>query len=349
MSRLKICHYNHKQRVESIKEEVFLKKYFTIFWQNFLSDSYTWNKKKERDLRNARWDFFRKIIKENGEWIIVTWHNLSDRIETTFLNLLRGTNIPGIRNMSLFDKKNGLTLLRPLINLPKNRILSLCNTYDIPYFIDPTNKNFSISKRNKVRYLIQKYITKNPKKDFLKNFRKLYSCLDNKLLNKEEFLDIKKLKPSTYRHCKTYISFTLPKNKKQLYFLFAYTQTLSGLTEARMVEFMNFFQGRKWWKHVKWWYFFVSHGRWYSLNCPKYKGEIFWNRAPEYICYWKNREKFIIRFARTWDKYRKKPLKKRMINKKIPVFWRNYLLLKIIFLENEEVFFSLLHNSSEKR
>lgn len=53
--------------------------------------------------------------------------------------------------MTFRDYVDGFFQLRPLIGLQKRYIQELCDTYHIPYFIDHTNKNSSLTIRNALR------------------------------------------------------------------------------------------------------------------------------------------------------------------------------------------------------
>ena len=87
--------------------------------------------------------------------MLITWHHLSDRIESTFLHMLRWCSTDGFVSMIKEEKNSHLfegTILRPLLSLSKRYILSLCNKYHIPYVIDTSNQDTTMSKRNKLRH-----------------------------------------------------------------------------------------------------------------------------------------------------------------------------------------------------
>ncbi len=180
-----IAHFNHKFRKESDNEEKFLKKYFEKKWIEFISESYSWKDFRESTLRKFRYNFFKKI----GWWKndLYLWHNLTDRIETTILNISRGTWLKWFLNMKEIDKKN--KIIRPLLNISKKEIQDLCDKNNIPYFIDKTNFDNNISKRNLIRNEIFP-LFEQLWWDFINNFNTIYNQIENILpkFNIEEYL-----------------------------------------------------------------------------------------------------------------------------------------------------------------
>ncbi len=67
------------------------------------------------------------------------------------MNILRGTSLKGLSNMTFCDYRDELFHFRPLIGLQKRYIQELCDVEKIPYFLDPTNKNSSLTIRNALR------------------------------------------------------------------------------------------------------------------------------------------------------------------------------------------------------
>ena len=50
----------------------------------------------EMAARELRYEWFKKIRKEEGYTAVAVAHNLNDNVETLLLNLIRGTGIAGI-------------------------------------------------------------------------------------------------------------------------------------------------------------------------------------------------------------------------------------------------------------
>lgn len=140
---------------------------------------YGWSDDSEQSLRQRRHEQFVNYCHQHNISFLLTWHHLDDRIETTLLNMKRGTNINGISSISVSDSHfldPNITLLRTLINHTKEEIIQYCNDNHIPYLNDPTNTDISYSERNRMRILIQEYLS-TPQ--FYTSFNNLYAFLED--------------------------------------------------------------------------------------------------------------------------------------------------------------------------
>jgi len=95
-------------------------------------------------MREARYEALNNDIDEKE--ILVTAHHRDDKIETFFINLLRGTRLKGLTSIAL--KRNNI--IRPLINISKSQIIEYAKDNDIYFQNDVTNFDNSIS-RNWIR------------------------------------------------------------------------------------------------------------------------------------------------------------------------------------------------------
>ena len=92
--------------------------------------------------------------------VILTAHTETDKIETFFLNLIRGTTIEGTTTLGLCRMINQkIVLARPLIYTTRQYIKFTCRRYFLPLWSDSSNYNYSI-KRNRVRNELIPYLRK---------------------------------------------------------------------------------------------------------------------------------------------------------------------------------------------
>lgn len=84
---------------------------------------------------------------------------MDDRIETSLLNLIRGTSQKGLGNMKFVDEAKNMTTVRPLLNMKKADILALCRKNEISYFTDASNFDDNYTARNKLRNTLIPQIT----------------------------------------------------------------------------------------------------------------------------------------------------------------------------------------------
>ncbi len=99
--------------------------------------------------RELRYDFFRKIMQEDGFDFLSVAHNLDDSIETVFLNMSRGT---GLRGLSGIQARNG-NIIRPLLEVTRAEIVEYVAAQSIAYRDDRTNFE-SHYARNRIRNII---------------------------------------------------------------------------------------------------------------------------------------------------------------------------------------------------
>jgi len=235
-----LAHFNHKFRKESDEEELKLKKIFKN--RNLKVWYYNWNYFTEKCLRQARYNFFKQIWW--GKYRLALWHNLTDRIETSFLNLLRWWWIDWFLNMKKINYKQ--KILRPLLYIPKIQIQQKCEILWIPYFIDKTNFDENVSLRNLIRNKVIS-LFENINFNFYYSFQKLYDQIEEIYPYFDIFQHLKKLNERLYL-----VEF--PK-KNQKFFI---KQLLNyfwvrDLRKWVVDEILQYKQNAKWWGFKQYW------------------------------------------------------------------------------------------------
>lgn len=104
----------------------------------------------EMEARQLRYDWFRERAIELGAEAICVAHHMDDQAETLLLNLIRGTGLQGLSAMHPERTIQGLKILRPLLNISKQEILSYLNSRGQDYVTDSTNLEQD-ALRNKIR------------------------------------------------------------------------------------------------------------------------------------------------------------------------------------------------------
>jgi len=92
----------------------------------------------ETKMREERYRVLFENISEDE--ILLFGHHGDDKIETFFINLLRGTRLKGLS--SIPSESNNLE--RPLLNFSKKEIILLAQEYELPYLDDATNNDNKI-------------------------------------------------------------------------------------------------------------------------------------------------------------------------------------------------------------
>jgi tRNA(Ile)-lysidine synthase len=94
--------------------------------------------------RNARYALIAAEAKKTGAGVVLTAHTLDDQAETVLLRLLRGSGPAGLQAMTErapYPGERGLVLARPLLSLPKARLVATLRRAGIPFADDASNRD----------------------------------------------------------------------------------------------------------------------------------------------------------------------------------------------------------------
>jgi tRNA(Ile)-lysidine synthase len=96
--------------------------------------------------REARYRLLADAARKAGARHILTAHTLDDQAETVLFRLARGSGIAGLRGMARLSPvpasgEREPTLVRPLLCLPKSRLLATLAAAKIPFADDPSNRD----------------------------------------------------------------------------------------------------------------------------------------------------------------------------------------------------------------
>ena len=89
--------------------------------------------------RAARYRLLAAFAARVGAGRIVTAHTLDDQAETILMRLVAGSGTGGLAGMDAVSGKEGVTLVRPFLTVPKARLLATCAAEGWPYLLDPSN------------------------------------------------------------------------------------------------------------------------------------------------------------------------------------------------------------------
>src|SRR5574337_263553 len=99
----------------------------------------------EAQARAARYKFLHRISNKYRADNIITAHHRDDLLETAIINLIRGSGRRGLSAISQNPQ-----ILRPLLGVPKSRLVAYAKKHHLRWREDPTNQN-DIYLRNYVR------------------------------------------------------------------------------------------------------------------------------------------------------------------------------------------------------
>lgn len=89
--------------------------------------------------RTARYDLLAQAARKAKASAILTAHTQDDQAETVLMRLSRGSGIAGLGAMARYTRREGVNLLRPLLDIPKERLIATLKKAKIEYALDPTN------------------------------------------------------------------------------------------------------------------------------------------------------------------------------------------------------------------
>ena len=174
-----VAHINHKVRIESEEEEIFLKNYCldndVIFERkeiiNYPKDNF------HAYAREFRYNFYEELINKYQANYLMTAHHGDDLIETVLMRLVRGSTLNGYTGISLISNYDNYKLVRPLLYMTKDEIKEYNDINNIPYRVDKSNTSDKYT-RNRFRKNILPFL-KEENKDVHLKFLKFSLLLES--------------------------------------------------------------------------------------------------------------------------------------------------------------------------
>ena len=96
--------------------------------------------------RAERYRLLVKAARSAGASHILTAHTRDDQAETFLMRLLRGSGIAGLSAMARESDRYGVMLARPLLAIPKARLVATLNKAKVGYAEDPTNHDTAFTR-----------------------------------------------------------------------------------------------------------------------------------------------------------------------------------------------------------
>lgn len=155
-----VClHVNHKLRPEADTETDYVKDVCAAL--NIPCQIFCWDGEKpenglEAAAREARYKMMTDFCHENNIEYLLTAHQSDDQIETFLMNLGRGSGLYGLSAMLPESVRDGIKILRPLLNVSRAEIKQYCDDNNIKYFVDSMNsdEHYTRVKMRQNRHLL---------------------------------------------------------------------------------------------------------------------------------------------------------------------------------------------------
>ena len=99
------------------------------------SSSRGWNGVKQKTglpaaARAERYRLLARAARASGATHILTAHTRDDQAETLLMRMLRGSGIAGLAAMARETERDGVWLARPLLDIPKSRLVATARPHD---------------------------------------------------------------------------------------------------------------------------------------------------------------------------------------------------------------------------
>jgi tRNA(Ile)-lysidine synthase len=96
--------------------------------------------------RAARYALLFRAARSHGASYVLTAHTLDDQAETVLMRISRGSGIAGLSAMARETMRDGFILVRPLLHVPKSRLIATLDKAGIGYAEDPTNRDVGFTR-----------------------------------------------------------------------------------------------------------------------------------------------------------------------------------------------------------
>lgn len=104
--------------------------------------------------RLARYRLLAQAAQKAGARHVLTAHTLDDQAETLLMRLVRGSGLSGLAAMQRETALAGITIVRPLLDIPKARLLATLRRSGVDHACDPSNRDPRFT-RVRIRGLLQ--------------------------------------------------------------------------------------------------------------------------------------------------------------------------------------------------
>ena len=144
---------NYNLREQSKKELAYAKELAQkhskqIFIKDVQLDNFSNFEKKARDIR---YSFFENLISIHEYEVLITAHQLNDKLEWFMMQLSKGAGLVELLGFNTWEEKQNYKIFKPMLDITKEELLEYLETSQIKYFVDESNYDEKY-KRNYFRH-----------------------------------------------------------------------------------------------------------------------------------------------------------------------------------------------------
>lgn len=145
----------------------------------------------EHRAREERYRFFGYLMQKYAYRYLVTAHQLNDRLEWLMMQFCRGAGLPELLGIRSVDSREGITIIRPLLEHDRHTIETYLNRHNIPHHIDESNADERYT-RNFFRHRYSAPLMRDYRDAIRRSFRYLEEDSES-LIENVEFKTIENL------------------------------------------------------------------------------------------------------------------------------------------------------------
>lgn len=156
-AELHVLIVDHGLRAESAGEAAYTQELISKHFPHVKAEILTWGKANkvvcsmdgdvkslQEQARKARYGLMATYCRAHAIRYLFLGHHQDDQAETVLFRLARGSGLDGLGGMRpLRPYDNDLMLVRPLLDIPKDRLVATCNRYGLEPIKDPSNESDS--------------------------------------------------------------------------------------------------------------------------------------------------------------------------------------------------------------
>jgi tRNA(Ile)-lysidine synthase len=142
--QLVVAHFDHGIRDDSVADAQFVADVANTLGLEYATERVELGSQaSEADARKARYDFLRRAMLQYNANAIITAHHNDDVLETTIINIIRGTGWRGLASL-----RSSKGIVRPLLGVTKADILAYAQEHQLEWREDSTNKDLRYLRNN---------------------------------------------------------------------------------------------------------------------------------------------------------------------------------------------------------
>lgn len=136
----------------------------------------------EHGARDLRYDWLLNVAREQRLEVVATAHTADDQAETVLMKFLRGASTRGLAGIHPLLQRNGVRIVRPLLQTKRSEVEQYLTSIDQPWREDHTNLDAQHT-RNRIRHELLPLL----ERDYNPNLRQLLSETAEIALAEEDY------------------------------------------------------------------------------------------------------------------------------------------------------------------